>query len=55
MFGRPLTSNSIRHAYANSLNLSNEAQLQQAAQRLQHTNVDSLQRLYVWGALRGMP
>jgi hypothetical protein len=52
VFGRPFTSNSVRHAYANSLNLSNEAQLQQAAKRLQHTSVDSVQRLYVWGALK---
>jgi hypothetical protein len=52
VFGRPLTSNSIRHAFANSLNLNNEAQLQQAAKKLMHTNIDSLQRLYVWGALK---
>jgi hypothetical protein len=39
-------------AYANSLNLNNEAQLQQAAQKLMHTNIDSLRRMYVWGALK---
>jgi hypothetical protein len=52
VFGRPLTSNSTRHAFANSLNLSNEAQLQQAAKKLAHTNIDTLRRLYTWGAMR---
>jgi hypothetical protein len=48
-----LTSNSIRHAFANSLNLNNEAQLQHAAKKLAHTNIDTLRRLYVWGAMKG--
>jgi hypothetical protein len=52
VFGKPLTSNSIRRAFANSLNLSSHAQLEHAAQRLAHTNVDTLQRLYVWEALK---
>ncbi len=52
VFGRPLTNNSIRNAYANSLNLSNEAQLQQEVQNLMHINIDSLRRMYVWGALK---
>lgn len=51
IFGRPLTSNSIRHAFANSLNLDSHAQLKHAAKRLAHTNIDTLQKLYVWGAL----
>ncbi len=49
VFGRPLTSNSIRHAFANSLNLNNEAQLQHAAKRLAHTNIDTL-KTCIWGS-----
>jgi hypothetical protein len=52
VFGRPLTSNSIRHAFATSLNLNNEAQLQHAAKNLAHTNIDTLRRLYYWGAMK---
>jgi hypothetical protein len=52
VFGRPLTSNSIRHAFANSLDLSDESQLQQAARKLAHINIGTLQSLYVWGALK---
>lgn len=53
VFGRPLTSNSIRHAYANTLDLNNMThdQLQAAARRMGHVN-DSLARMYVWGALK---
>jgi hypothetical protein len=51
LFGRPLTSNSIRHSFANTLNLNNDAQLQHAARKLAHTNIDTLGRLYTWGAL----
>jgi hypothetical protein len=51
VFGRPLTSNSIRRAFANSLDLSNHSQLQHAAKRLTHTNIDTVQRFYRWGAL----
>jgi hypothetical protein len=50
--GRPLTSNSIRHAFANSLNLNDEAQLHHAAKRLAHTNIDTVRQLYVWQALK---
>ena len=54
VFGRPLTSNSIRHAFANTVDLSDESQLQHAARRLAHTNIGTLQlqSLYVWGALK---
>jgi hypothetical protein len=52
VFGRPVTSNQIRHSFATSLDLSNHAQLQHAAKRLAHTNVDTLQRLYVYGAFK---
>ena len=52
VFGRPLTSNSIRHSYATSLDLSNESQLQHAAKRLAHTNTGTLRDLYVWEALK---
>ncbi len=52
VFGRPLTSNSIRHAFATGLNLHNEAQLQHAARKLAHTNIDTLRRLYYWGAMQ---
>ena len=55
VFGRPLTSNSIRHAYATSLDLSSHSQLQHAVKRLAHTNVDTLQPLYVWGAMKRRP
>jgi hypothetical protein len=53
VFGRPLTSywsgycNLIRHSFSTSLDLNNEAQLQYAAKRLAHTNIDTLQRLTV--------
>lgn len=52
VFGRPLTSNTIRHSFVNSLDLTNQSQLEQAARRLAHTNVDTLQRLYLWGAFK---
>jgi hypothetical protein len=47
VLSRPLTSNSIRHSYTNSLDLNNEAQLQHAAKRLSHTNIDTLKTWYV--------
>ena len=57
VFGRPTTSNSLRHSYANSLDLQNmtHGQLQRAAKRLAHVNPDTLARLYVWGALKQAP
>jgi hypothetical protein len=51
VFGRPTTANSVRHSFANTLDLQNMThdQLQSAAKRLAHVNPDTLARLYVWG------
>lgn len=53
IFGKPVTSCSIRHSYVNSLNLNSHSELQHAARRLTHTSVDTLKRWYVWGAFKG--
>jgi hypothetical protein len=58
--GRPLTSNSIRHAFANSLNLNDEAQLQhmpayacmQPSAWHIPSDIDTVRQLYVWQALK---
>jgi hypothetical protein len=51
VFGRPLTSNLIRHSFSTSLDLNNEAQLPYAAKRTP-TLTPCSDSLYVCGALK---